>query len=341
MATPRAVRWGILGPGLVAQAAVMPAIQQSPGGIIQAVGSRDRARAEAAAAQFGAARACDSYEGVLADPDVDAVYIALPNHRHAEWTVAAAKAGKHVLCEKPLARTAAEAASMVAACDAAGVLLAEAIMYRYHPRLGRLLDLTRSGRFGEVRHVQTAFSFTLAAPDNYRTRVEFGGGALLDVGSYGVSAARWLIGAEPQSVLAAGRFGPGEGIDVQFDAILDFSAGQTAHVFCAFHAAEHQVLTLVGSEAIATVPLTFTAWHSDPAPVVIGRRPDTETIDLPPADPYREMIEHFQVAVRGDEPLRFPASDGVANLAVLDAIRESARTGRRVEVSAPAESSAT
>lgn len=327
------VRWGILGPGLVATAAVLPAIGRSVGGRVVAVGSRDRARAIRAAAIHGPeARAYEGYQAVLDDPRVEAVYIALPNHLHLPWTVAAARAGKHVLCEKPLALNAAEADEMIAACESAGVLLAEAIMYRYHPRMVRLHQLVASGGIGTVRHIGAAFSFTMAESANYRAQVEFGGGALLDVGSYGVSAARWLAGAEPTRVLAVSRNHPETGIDLQLDALLDFPTGATAHVFCGFTAAEHQGITVVGSEAVVEVPLAFTAWRDDPALIAVRRRPDLETIELAPADPYFEMVEHFQTAVRGRESLRFAPEDGLANLRVLEAVRTSAATGSAVVV---------
>ena len=343
----------------------MPAIARSADGRVVAIGSRDLARAEAAAAELAASvgqaaapepvdeaevaddksssvhgpssagagiRAYQGYQAVIDDPAVDAVYIALPNHLHREWTVAAARAGKHVLCEKPLALDSVEGAKMVEAAAAAGVNFAEAIMYRYHPRMIHLLDLLRGGVIGEVRHVQAAFSFTMIGPDNYRARAEFGGGALLDVGSYGVSAVRWIADAEPEGVMALGRFEASSGIDLQLDGLLDFPSGATAHVFCGFTAAKHQNLTVVGSQGVITVPLAFTAWRDDPAPIILRRGSSVETIDIPPTDPYFEMVAHFQACVRGLAELRHPATDGLANLRVLDALRQSAQTGRHEPV---------
>ena len=192
-----ACNWGILGPGFVATRAVIPAMQQTPDARLLAVASRSDERAKLIAARFGIERAYHDYQTLLNDPDVDAVYIALPNHLHRIWTMRAAEAGKHVLCEKPLAINASECDEMIATCQRANVLLMEAVMYRFHPRMVQLKRMLTTRELGDIRLLHTAFSFPFDfdRPHNFRAHPEFGGGALLDVGSYCVNAARWLVGA--------------------------------------------------------------------------------------------------------------------------------------------------
>src|SRR5713226_3962906 len=191
--------WGILGPGFIATRAIIPALQNTYNARLLAVASRDAGRAATTAAQFAIERAYPDYQHLLDDPDVDVVYIALPNHLHRAWTIRAAAAGKHVLCEKPLAMSAAECNKMIAACQQANVLLMEAVMYRFHPRMLHLKQMLVAREPGDIRFLHTAFYFNFNAPGNYRAYRQFGGGALLDIGSYCVNAARWLIGSEPDS----------------------------------------------------------------------------------------------------------------------------------------------
>src|SRR6266487_1929286 len=191
--------WGILGPGFIATHAIIPAIQEVSNSRILAVASSNEERSRAVALRFGIERAYYGYQALLDDSDVGAVYIALPNHLHREWTIRAALAGKHVLCEKPLAMNAAECNEMIAVCQQASVLLMEAVMYRFHPRMLYLKQMLETGELGDMRFLHAAFSFPFGAHGNYRAYAQFGGGALLDVGSYCINAARWLIGSEPDS----------------------------------------------------------------------------------------------------------------------------------------------
>ncbi len=312
--------WGILGPGFVATRAVIPAIQQISDARIVAVASRNDERTKLTAAKFGIERAYHDYQTLINDPDVDAVYIALPNHLHRVWTMRAAEAGKHVLCEKPLAINAAECDVMITACQRANVLLMEAVMYRFHPRMLQLKHMLSTGELGDIRFLHTAFSFPFDKSDNYRAHPEFGGGALLDVGSYCVNAARWLIGSEPQQMQAVISYSQ-DGIDVSVSAILCFEHDVLAHIQCSFTAAEHQVIEVVGSLGAVTAPYAFTAWREDTTELMVQRGAIFERVKFPPADPYQAMVAHFTDCVLGRAKLQYPALDGQATLWILDNLR--------------------
>lgn len=315
--------WGVLGPGFIATQATIPAMQQVPRAYVLAIASSDEQRAQTASLRFGIERAYHSYQALLDDPDINAVYIALPNHLHQEWTIRAAQAGKHVLCEKPLAMSAAECEGMLAACRQANVLLMEAAMYRFHPRMLYLKQVLTAGELGDIRFLHAAFSFPFDVPGNYRAYPQFGGGALLDIGSYCVNAARWLIGSEPyavQSVISYGR----EAIDLSTSAILYFEEGTSAHIQCSFAAAEHQVIEVVGTGCAITVPLAFTAWRDDMTILLIQRGPAFEQKEFAPADPYQLMVAHFTECVLERKPLLYPPEDGRATLRVLDMLRVGA-----------------
>ncbi|MEO6889102.1 MAG: Gfo/Idh/MocA family oxidoreductase [Ktedonobacteraceae bacterium] len=313
--------WGVLGPGFIATHAVIPALQQVRGARVLAVASRDRTRATASARLFNIKRVYDDYQALLDDPDIAAVYIALPNHLHRTWTVRAAQAGKHVLCEKPLALNAAEGAEMIAACQQAGVLLMEAVMYRFHPRMLHLKRMLANGELGELRFLHAAFSFPFRAPQNYRAYPEYGGGALLDVGSYCVNAARWLAASEPQEVQEFSYSRNEKGVDMATSALLRFAGDVLAHVQCSFSAAEHQVIEVVGSEAAVTAPLAFTAWREDHTTLLIQRGATSEQREFAPADPYQAMVAHFTACATGCAELLYPPADGQATLRVLDQLR--------------------
>jgi xylose dehydrogenase (NAD/NADP) len=316
-------RWGILGPGFVATRAIIPALQHTANAQVLAVASRDPARASTSAAQYGIERIYSDYQALLDDPDVDIVYISLPNHLHCEWTIHAAEAGKHVLCEKPLAMNSAECDSMIAACEQANVLLMEAVMYRFHPRMQALKHMIDAREIGDVRFLHAAFSFPFTTPHNYRAFPEYGGGALLDVGSYCINAVRWFMEGEPQSVQAYISYS--REIDVNVDALLGFDREKVAHIECSFAAAEHQVLEIVGSEGAITAPLAFTAWKDDAAMLLIQRGSTFEQRTFAPADPYQIMIEHFMDCVSGNEEMRYRPSIGRETLRVVEMIRNANR----------------
>jgi xylose dehydrogenase (NAD/NADP) len=312
--------WGILGPGFIATRAIIPAIQAVSNSRALAIASSSKERSREVALSFGIERSYSGYQAVLDDPDVDVVYIALPNHLHREWTIRAAGAGKHVLCEKPLAMSAAECNEMIAACQRAKVLLMEAVMYRFHPRMLHLKQMLVAREPGDIRFLHTAFSFNFNAPGNYRAYRQFGGGALLDIGCYCVNAARWFVGSEPDSSQAVVSYSH-ESIDLNASAVLRFGEDVSAHIQCSFVAAEHQTIEVVGTTATVTAPFAFTAWRDDTTMLLIQRGAVCEQREFAPADPYQLMVEHFATCVIEKTPLLYPPEDGWATLRVLDMLR--------------------
>jgi predicted dehydrogenase len=288
----------VLGAAWIANRAVLPALQAARGCEALAIASRDPARARELAGRHGIPRVHADYAALLADPDIDAVYVPLPNSLHLPWTLHALAAGKHVLCEKPLALDAAGAGEMALAAGQAGRLLMEAVMYRFHPRNAALV---RSLRGAEIRHVSAAFGFPIDAPENYRMRPELGGGALLDVGCYVADMARWLLG-EPDHVRAIVRR---QAVDMTCSALLGFPSGAQASLFASFESPEHQEVTVVCADRVVRLEQPFTAWRD-------------------PEDPYQLMVEAFADAVRSGGPAPLPLQSSIANLALLDRIRAAA-----------------
>lgn len=284
---------------------MLPAIGASRNGRTVAIASRDLDRAQAQAETFGIARVHKAYADVLADTEVDAVYIPLANHLHREWTVAALEAGKHVLCEKPLATSLADAEAMAASARATGRLLMEAFMYRFHPRMGELRHSA-----ADVRFLHACFGFPLRDPQTYRRRAQFGGGALLDVGVYTLDVARWFLG-EPQRITAVAHRGESE-VDMTVTMALAFADGRQASLWCSFESPEHQELTLVEPNQTRRVERPFTSRHD-------------------PHDPYQLMVEAFADAVlNGDQDSPVPIESSVANLRAVEMVRAAtARTSSR------------
>jgi len=312
--------WGVLGAGFIANRAMIPAIQQSSNARVLALASRDEQRGREAAQRYGIERVYSDYEALLADPDVQVVYIALPNSLHREWAIRAAYAGKHVLCEKPLALNVAECDEIILTCHSLKVLLMEAVMYRFHPRMQALKQMIAMGEAGELRFIHAAFSFPFNAPGNYRAFPQFGGGAVLDVGSYCVNAARWLAGSEPTAIHPLFSYSH-DAIDLSSSAILEFGPHVSAHIQCSFAAAEHQVIEVVGTQAAITAPLAITAWRDDTTALHIQRGAVFEQREFAPADPYQLMVEHFTDCVLGKASLMYPPEDGRDTLRVLDVLR--------------------
>jgi predicted dehydrogenase len=307
----------------VGRLAVLPALAASPTARLQAIASRDPARAEAEARNFSAERAYGGYEALLADPDVDAVYIPLPNGLHCEWTLKAAAAGKHVLCEKPLACSAGEVMQMADACRRAGVVLMEGYMTAFHQRHQAALQLVRSGGLGRPLAVRTAFTFPASDPDNHRWQPELGGGSLLDVGVYCLAPVLTLADGPPVSVAATMAAAP-SGVDASCSGWLAFESGLSASFLTSFAAPEEQLLEVVGSEARMHVERAFTAGAGDREIWLAHRDGRSERIDIEANDSYRTMVEHFAEVVAGRaEPLRTVA-DSIATLELLDRLRAEA-----------------
>lgn len=328
-----ALRWGVLGSSRIAGLAVVPALRAA-GQRVEVVASRSPERARRVAAELGIPRWVSPYERLL-EMDLDCVYIPLPNSLHGPMTLAALDQGLHVLCEKPLALSAPEAEAMAAASRRAGRLVAEAVMYRHHPRWRLALEAVARGEIGKPRHVAGSFAFPLSADEDYRWHADLGGGALYDVGSYLVSAARQLLGAEPRRVSSLARLR--RGVDVDCAVALDFAEGSAALVSASFERAESQWLRVEGEAGSLVIPKPFTAWHGERLPLLIEREPGAPPRELgaPAADPYQEMAEEFVMAIEGSA-LLVPAEEGAANLRVLDGCRGSWSSGGWVEVSRPA-----
>jgi predicted dehydrogenase len=276
------------------------------------------------------------YGALLDDPEIDAVYIPLPNHLHHSWTINALQAGKHVLCEKPLACTAREAQHMADTAADTGLFLMEAFMYRFHPRMQRIQRMVADGSIGAPCLVRSAFCYhmgseLLARGDNIRLKAEMGGGALLDVGCYSVSVARWLLGQEPAHLQAQAMYHPG-GVDVQFVGSLRFPGGQLATLEASFLSALQQTFTIVGSEAAIELPHNaFIPWEKD-AVFTLRRQEEEAGMEyvIPGADEYQLMVEHFADVVLGKTAPSFTPEESVGNMRALDALAEAAQAGKTV-----------
>jgi xylose dehydrogenase (NAD/NADP) len=325
------VTWGVLGAGYIARVAMVPALASLPAARLLGIASRDPARASSLATAYGVPRVYSDYQALLDAPDIQCVYIALANHQHREWVERAAAAGKSILCEKPLGRDAAEAQAMRAACERAGVALMEALMYRFHPRITHALELIASGVIGEPREVEAAFNFPLADSANYRLDPALGGGALLDVGGYCVTAARFFLGEEPSAVRASARYAPA-GANLAISALLEHVSGRLARIACAFDTAEYQRVTVIGSAAALELPYAFTAWQSDVAPILIHRGKFVETHSTHTADPYGLMAAAFGRAATTGAPVPYSLDESLATARALDALATAGRSGERVEV---------
>ncbi|HEY7452488.1 MAG TPA: Gfo/Idh/MocA family oxidoreductase [Candidatus Limnocylindria bacterium] len=327
-----ALRWGILSTADIGLKKVIPAIQKADRCEVVAIASRDEIRAREAATTLAIPRAHGSYEALLADGDVDAVYIPLPNHLHADWTKAAARAGKHVLCEKPLARTADEAEDMIEVCRAEGIRLMEAFMYRLHPSWVAVREMVASGRIGRLRAVQSWFSYFNDDPTNIRNIRDAGGGALYDIGCYSVNLSRMLFGSEPTTVHAALTRDPVDGTDILTSALLQFGDG-VATFTCSTRAEDDQRVHVYGTEGRISIGIPFNIPPDRPTQVFVSAggdppvAPNTEVMTFAPADPYTVEAEHFAAAILDDLPTPVPPEDAVANLRVIERIFEVATLG--------------
>ncbi|MGE5126812.1 MAG: Gfo/Idh/MocA family protein [Betaproteobacteria bacterium] len=324
----RTLGWGLLGTARINRM-VIPALRVSPGNRLVAVASRDTDRAVAYAREWGIERAYGSYEALIEDPAVDAVYVPLPNHLHAEWTVRAARAGKHVLCEKPIALSAAELDGIEAAAREAAVTVAEAFMYRHHPQTLEVKRLVDGGEIGSVRFVRGSFSFPLSRPDDVRLRPEWGGGCLWDVGCYPLSFIRFLLGAEAVEVF--GSAVPGAtGIDETYAGQLVFPGGVLAQIDAGFRSPVRAELEVAGTTGVVRVR---SPWRPREAqPILLTRGDQTETVTVEPRDRYRLEIEDLAEAARSGREPRVSLAESRGNVRTIQALLESARTGRPVRL---------
>jgi predicted dehydrogenase len=327
----RKVKWGVLGVARIAVDKVIPAMQHGEASEIVAIASRSLDRARAAADLLGIPTAYGSYAELLADPAVEAVYNPLPNHLHVPWSVRAAAAGKHVLCEKPVALDAAEAQVLLAARDRHGVLVQEAFMVRTHPQWLGAQSLLRGGRIGELRAIQTSFSYRNLDPTNVRNIADIGGGGLLDIGCYAITTSRFLFGAEPRRVVGVVERDPALGIDRLSSAILDFPAGLATFV-CGTQLVPYQRTQILGTAGRIEIEIPFNAPLDRPCRIIVddGRDVDgggAQTVAFATANQYTIQGDLFSRAILSGGPAPIPLEDAVRNMAVIDAVFRSARTG--------------
>jgi D-xylose 1-dehydrogenase (NADP+, D-xylono-1,5-lactone-forming) len=320
------VRWGILGVALINRRLV-PAFRKAANAELLGIASRSKEKAQAAAQADQIPKAYGSYEELLADPQIDAVYNPLPNTLHDEWTRKAADHGKHILCEKPLTPTAAEAEKLVEYCRSKQVKLMDGFMWPHHPRTARIRQLIDDGTIGEVRHVKGAFTFSLPMePGNIRLKADLAGGSLLDVGCYPVYGIRWAMGAEPVQVFARAR--DQFGVDVEMNGILTFADGRLASFDCGFTLPLRTWLEIVGTKGVIQVP---EMWVPERDHFFIHRdgRP-AEEIRTKGEDQIQHMIQNFGQAVLENRPVRPDPQEAVRTLQVLDALAKSAKSGQPV-----------
>jgi xylose dehydrogenase (NAD/NADP) len=333
-----AVKWGVMGNATIARACVIPAIQKSCNGTLHALASRSPAQAQKVAGNNHIEQIYGSYDALLIDPEIEVIYIPLPNHLHHPWAIKALKAGKHVLCEKPLACSAKQAEEMASAAEDAGRLLMEAFMYRFHPRSRRVKQMVAEGRIGAPCLVRSAFCYRMSEKDwtnkdNARLKPETGGGALLDVGCYSVSAARWFLGAEPMHVQAQAVYHP-SGVDVHVVGTLGFAGSELATFEASFISALQQTYSVVGSDGAIELPHNaFIPWENDAVFLLRGRdQEDGQQHVVTGADEYQAMVEHFSDAVLGKTRLMVPPGDSICNMRVLDALAQAARSGKTIKL---------
>lgn len=327
------LRWGVMSTANIAVNAVMPAIEGSETGALAAVASRDHAKAKAVADHFDVNKAYGSYEELLNDADIDAVYIPLPNHLHREWVIRAAEAGKHVLCEKPLALNTVEAEEMVQACAKAGVQLAEAFMYRHHPRMQRIRDIIADDQIGDIRSIRSAFTFNNAEDKgNIRYRADWGGGSLYDVGCYPLSAARYIVGREPEAVTVHAFFSPEhDHVDMMASGLVEFGDGVALTFDCGMWAENRELLEIVGSKGRIDVTHAFTAGvdHVEFAVYKEGKRHVEQPVGV---NAYRQQVDHFAKVLSGEQRQLFSPADAVSNMRLMDACLKSARERQRISL---------
>src|ERR1700752_2344731 len=326
------VRWGILGTAKIAVTKVIPAMQRSNWCEIAAISSRDLSKAKAAAGELNIAHAYGSYEELLADKSIEAVYIPLPNHLHVPWTAKAAEAGKHVLCEKPIALNATEARTLIDVRNRTGVRIQEAFMVRTHPQWLATRRLIHSGRIGSLRSITGFFSYFNPDPANIRNQLELGGGGLMDIGCYPITISRFMYETEPRRVLGFIERDPATGTDTLTSATLDFPNGRSTFT-CSTRLAPYQRMIFHGTEGRIEVLIPFNAPNDRPTRIVLDDGKDltgesAETIEFPTCDQYELQGSLFSQAIRENRDQPIPLEDAIHNMAVLDAVFRSATTNQ-------------
>ncbi|MBK9393098.1 MAG: Gfo/Idh/MocA family oxidoreductase [Uliginosibacterium sp.] len=325
------LRWGILSTANIGVQKVIPAIQQDARSIVTAICSRSLDSARSTADKLGIEKAYGSYEALLADPEIDAIYNPLPNHLHVPWTLKALEAGKHVLCEKPIALNTEEAQQLITAREQSGKLVAEAFMVRFHPQWLRAREIVRSGLLGEVRAIQTAFSYFNDNPDNVRNRADIGGGGLYDIGCYAVATARFVLDAEPEKVIGAFDFDPNFGTDRLCSGLVRFPGNRQLSFACSTQMVPYQRVQIFGSKGRLEVQIPFNAPPDQPVRLFIDTGSDLygggiRVEEIPAVDQYTLQANAFATAILDQQPWLYPIEDAIQNMRVIDALFRSAKT---------------
>src|SRR6202171_2711392 len=323
------VKWGVLGAASIAVRKVIPGMQKGACSEIIAIASRDKKKAEEAARRLGIPKAYGSYEELLQNQEVEAIYNPLPNHLHVPWSIKAAEAGKHLLCEKPISMTVAEAKTLLAVRDRTGVKIGEAFMVKTHPQWLRTQEIIRSGAIGELRFAMCVFSYFNRDPANVRHKVEWGGGGLLDIGCYPITMSRFIFGEEPVRVAGAVGLDPDFGTDRLASAMLEFSSGQSVFS-CGTQTAYYQRMHFLGTAGRVDVEIPWNAPDDRPGRIFIGdvagAAPKTE--EFPVCDQYTIQGDEFSRAIRGEREVPVPLEDAIRNMAVIEAIFRAANSGK-------------
>jgi predicted dehydrogenase len=326
----RKIRWGVLGTARIGTAKVIPAMQRGKFCEIIGIASRKLATAQAAAKPLGIPRVYDTYEKLLADPDIEAVYIPLPNHLHVPWAIKALEREKHVLCEKPIGLSVAEAEKLLAAAKKRPKLkVMEAFMYRHHPQWQRARQLVVDGEIGALRTIQSFFAYYNDDPHNIRNKADIGGGGLMDIGCYCISLSRFIFGAEPQRVYGIMEVDPQFGVDRLASGILDFGEG-TSTFTCGTQLAPYQRVNIVGTQGRLEIEIPFNAPPDEPCRMWHQKGSQIEEIKLAVCDQYTIQGDLFSQAVLEDKAVPTPLEDAVANMKVLEALKSAATRGTRV-----------
>jgi predicted dehydrogenase len=327
----RKTRWGVLGVANIAVVKVIPAMQRGERSEIAAIASRDLGKAQQAAAKLGIPKAYGSYEELLADPEIDAIYNPLPNHLHVPWSIKAAEAGKHVLCEKPIGLSAEEAKQLRDARDRTGVKIGEAFMVRTHPQWLKALEWVRAGRIGDLGSIMGFFSYFLLDPTNVRNVFDWGGGGVMDIGCYPIFTSRFIFGSEPRRVLALIDRDPDMKIDRLTSAILDFPTGQSIFT-CSTQLVPYQRMQIFGTRGRIELEIPFNAPPDYPCRVLLDGSGDLfgrgiDTYEAPICDQYTIQGDQFSRAAQGEGDVPVPLESAIANMAVIDAVFRSAESG--------------
>jgi predicted dehydrogenase len=321
----RKIQWGVLSTARIGVNKVIPALQASQFGTVASIASREPAAAQAAAQRLGIPRVHDSYEALLADPAIDAIYNPLPNHLHVPWSIRALEAGKHVLCEKPIGLDTGEARTLLAAAQRFPRLkIMEAFMYRHHPQWQGAKRIIAQGGIGTLRTVQAFFSYSNLDPKNIRNDAAMGGGGMMDIGCYCISLARFLFEAEPVRVHGIAEIDPAFGVDRLASGLLEFPTG-TATFTCATQLAAYQRVNIFGTEGRIEIEIPFNAPPDRPTRIFYERAGTTNTLTFPASNQYSIQGDLFARAILDDTPVPTPLEDALANLRVIEDLLAQAR----------------